>query len=105
LFIGATDRYGSVTPGKIADLVLLDADPLQDIHNTSKISEVFLNWKEFGRADLDQILKDAEAAAGVAPVSAEQELVASRSFHFCSSPNPSLTTLPSSIACGAPSLG
>jgi len=59
LFMNATDKYGSVTVGKIADLVLLDADPLKDIHNTTKISEVFLSGKEFNRAALNQLLKDA----------------------------------------------
>jgi adenine deaminase len=49
LFMDATDKYGSVTPGKIADLVLLDADPLNDIHNTTTISEVFLSGKEYER--------------------------------------------------------
>lgn len=62
-FMGATDKYGSVTRGKIADLVLLDADPLQDIHNTTKISEVFLDGKEYDRAALDQILASAEKNA------------------------------------------
>jgi imidazolonepropionase-like amidohydrolase len=59
--MNASDKYGSVTPGKIADLVLLDADPLKDIHNTTKISEVFLSGKEFDRAALDQMLRAAKA--------------------------------------------
>jgi len=63
LFMDTMDKYGSVTPGKIADLVLLDADPLQDIHNTTKISEVFLDGKEFDRKTLDLILKNAEQEA------------------------------------------
>jgi len=63
LFMNAADKYGSVTVGKIADLVLLDADPLQDIHNTTKISEVFLSGKEFNRAALNQLLKNAETSA------------------------------------------
>ena len=49
--------------GTVADLVLLDADPLNDIHNTTKISGVFLAGKEFDRAALDQMLRNAEAAA------------------------------------------
>jgi hypothetical protein len=61
--MNATDRYGSVSKGKIADVVLLDADPLQDIHNTTKISEVFLDGREFDRASLDGILRTAETAA------------------------------------------
>jgi len=63
LFMDATDKYGSVATGKIADLVLLDADPLEDIHNTTKISEVFLAGKEFDRVELDQMLRTAEASA------------------------------------------
>jgi imidazolonepropionase-like amidohydrolase len=64
----ATDKYWSVTAGKIADLVLLDADPLADIHNTTKIGEVFLAGKEFDLAALDRMLKNAETAAKATPV-------------------------------------
>ena len=60
--MGATDRYGSVSKGKIADLLLLDADPLTDIHNTKRISEVFLAGREFNRAALEVILRSAEQA-------------------------------------------
>jgi len=63
IFMNATDRYGSVSKGKVADLVLLDADPLRDIHNTTKISEVFLMGREFDRQALDGILASAEKAA------------------------------------------
>lgn len=63
MFLNATDKYGSVSPGKIADLVLLDADPLTDIHNTTKIREVFFGGKEFDRTALDEMLKNAEAAS------------------------------------------
>jgi hypothetical protein len=68
IFMDASGKFGSVTPGKIADLVLLDADPLTDIHNTTRISEVFLAGKEFNRATLDQMLSNAEAAAKAAPI-------------------------------------
>ena len=33
-FLRATDSLGTVAPGKLADLVLLDADPLTDIRHT-----------------------------------------------------------------------
>jgi Amidohydrolase family len=65
VFLGIADKYGSVTPGKIADLVLLDADPLKDIHNTANVSEVFLSGKEFNRAALNQLLKSAETSAAI----------------------------------------
>lgn len=67
-FMNTSDRYGTIAPGKIADLVLLDADPLQDIHNTTKIAEVLLAGSEFNRHDLDAILR---TAAAVAKTSAE----------------------------------
>jgi len=66
LFMGAADKYGAVKPGVVADLVLLDADPLIDIHNTTRISAVFLGGKVLDRAALDGLLSQAErtAAAG-----------------------------------------
>jgi imidazolonepropionase-like amidohydrolase len=55
-FLNATDSLGTIAPGKLADLVLLDADPLADIHNTTAIRAVVANGRYFGRATLDQLL-------------------------------------------------
>ncbi len=41
-FLGVGDSVGTVERGKIADLVLLEADPLADISNTRKIAAVVL---------------------------------------------------------------
>jgi imidazolonepropionase-like amidohydrolase len=54
---------GSIEPGKLADLVLLRADPLADIHNTSKIEAVMVNGKLLRRAALDALLREGERAA------------------------------------------
>jgi imidazolonepropionase-like amidohydrolase len=67
-FLGLEKDLGSVREGKIANLVLLGADPLADIHNTTKISAVFLAGKEFDGPALDQMLKSAEAAAKSAAI-------------------------------------
>lgn len=71
-FMQETAKYGSVTPGKVADLVLLDADPLQDIHNTTKTSAVFLSGKEFNRAALNQLLMDAKTSANQSNIANSQ---------------------------------
>jgi len=67
-FLGLEKDLGTIEKGKVANLVLLDADPVSDIHNTTKISAVFLAGKEFDRPALDQILRSAEAAAKLAAV-------------------------------------
>ena len=48
-FFAKVDKYGVAETGHVADLVLLDANPLQDIHNTRKIfgvvwAEVLFPW-------------------------------------------------------------
>jgi imidazolonepropionase-like amidohydrolase len=62
-FIGQLDRRGTVEVGKVADLVLLDKDPLADIHNTRAIQAVVLNGRLFRRPALDQMLAQAQALA------------------------------------------
>ncbi|HEY6065604.1 MAG TPA: amidohydrolase family protein [Thermoanaerobaculia bacterium] len=58
-----TDDLGAIEAGKAADLVLLDADPLADIRNTERITAVIAAGKLFARADLDRLLREAEALA------------------------------------------
>jgi len=41
-FLGKLDKVGTIEPGKWADVVLLDANPLDDIRNTARISTVIL---------------------------------------------------------------
>jgi imidazolonepropionase-like amidohydrolase len=62
-FLGMEASSGSIAPGKIADLVLLSANPVGDIRNTQKITAVIADGRLLDRAELDQILVKVEAAA------------------------------------------
>ena len=60
-FLGKESDFGTVEKGKIADLVLLDASPLDDIGNTQKIAAVFSNGRHYSRMQLNRILADVQA--------------------------------------------
>ncbi|MEN3333247.1 MAG: hypothetical protein V7641_2612 [Blastocatellia bacterium] len=62
-FLGKDKELGTIVVGKLADLVLLDASPLGDIHNTQKISAVISNGRWLDRQALDAMLVKVEAAA------------------------------------------
>jgi imidazolonepropionase-like amidohydrolase len=63
------DTRGTIETGKIADLVLLDRDPLADIHNTRSIRAVVLRGELLPRMELDEMLSAAEVEAARLPIS------------------------------------
>ena len=62
-YFGMNDAFGTVELGKTADLILLEANPLDNIRNTQKIAGVILNGRLITKPELQKMLSDAEAAA------------------------------------------
>jgi imidazolonepropionase-like amidohydrolase len=55
-WLGIADSVGTIAVGKVADLVLLDGDPLLDIGNTRRIHAVVLRGRAYDRNALDALL-------------------------------------------------
>lgn len=62
-YLEATGSHGTVERGRRADLVLLDADPLDDIRNTRSIHGVVLKGLYMDREALDRLLAQADPGA------------------------------------------
>jgi imidazolonepropionase-like amidohydrolase len=60
-WFGSLDRYGAIRPGMAADLVLLIANPLEDVAATRAIDAVVMRGKVHDRAALDKMLADTRA--------------------------------------------
>ena len=64
-FFGMQDTLGTIAVGKVADLVLLDADPLVDIRNTTRIRGVVTNGRYLDRTALGALLSGAARSAAL----------------------------------------
>jgi imidazolonepropionase-like amidohydrolase len=60
-FMGLGDRLGSLAEGKTASVVLLRANPLDDVRNAREIEGVFLRGRYFDRDALDRMLEETRA--------------------------------------------
>jgi imidazolonepropionase-like amidohydrolase len=68
-FFQMEDQIGTIEVGKLADLVFLDGNPLEDIRNTQKVTAVILNGQYLSKGELQKILQRVEASAKKEPPS------------------------------------
>ncbi|MGH9842715.1 MAG: amidohydrolase family protein, partial [Blastocatellia bacterium] len=62
-YLGLLDSLGTVERGKIADLVLLEANPLDNIGNTQKIHAVVVGGRLISKSEIEAMLAKVEAVA------------------------------------------
>ncbi len=64
---GLSDSLGAIAPGQLADLVLLDADPLADIQNVRRVATVVADGRVYGRDAIARLLAEGEGRAARPP--------------------------------------
>jgi len=62
-FMGLDNRLGSIGKGKTASMILLRANPLEDVRNAREIESVFLRGRYYDRKALDHLLEEARDLA------------------------------------------
>ena len=63
IYLDRRRDFGTIESGRLADLVLLEADPTTDIRNTRRIAAVISSGRLLTRADLDRVLAEVERYA------------------------------------------
>jgi imidazolonepropionase-like amidohydrolase len=79
MFFGTLDKVGTIEKGRRADLVLLDANPLENISNTEKRSGVMLKGKYYTQEEMNRWLDESAAkisSSYTAPLNAQEEAAA-----------------------------
>lgn len=67
-FMGLSDRLGNIRAGRIASMILVRGNPLEDIRNAQQVESIFLRGQYFSHDDLARLLEEAKALAQKEPV-------------------------------------
>jgi len=68
-FLRASKEWGTIERGKRADLLLLEANPLEDIRNTARIAAVVMGGRWLGREERERMIAEAVERLGGKEVS------------------------------------
>ena len=63
IFFGLRNTLGTVERGKVANLVLLDANPLEDVNNTRRIAAVVVGGRYIPKVELERITDEVKSRA------------------------------------------
>lgn len=98
-FLRQEKRFGTIEEGKLADLVLLRANPLDDIDNTRKIAAVVIKGKWLSDHDLQRMLKELPDSYRRDEQRAEQKLLRkpSEAIAFLKTVDPLFDNLASAV--------
>lgn len=61
-YLGESDKAGAIEKGKRTDLLLLDANPLEDVSSAARIAGVLMRGRWISRAEIDKKLQEIAAA-------------------------------------------
>ena len=61
-YLGEADRAGTIEVGKRSDLLLLDANPLEDVSAASKIAGVLIRGRWIGRKEIHETMREIAAS-------------------------------------------